>query len=56
MDFFLPQIPEEEKNLGPHDRMIHVYHFLKDTAPNQMVRLIVLYVYSFYLVLKIRSK
>ncbi|GAU36434.1 hypothetical protein TSUD_19700 [Trifolium subterraneum] len=29
-------IPEEEKNLGPHDRMIHVYHFLKDTAQNQM--------------------
>ncbi|XP_004498059.1 ubiquitin C-terminal hydrolase 12-like isoform X2 [Cicer arietinum] len=30
------EIPEEEKNLGPHDRMIHVYHFLKDTAQNQM--------------------
>ncbi|PNY14020.1 ubiquitin carboxyl-terminal hydrolase 12-like protein [Trifolium pratense] len=29
-------IPEEEKNLGPNDRMIHVYHFLKDTAQNQM--------------------
>ncbi|KAI4305785.1 hypothetical protein L6164_029129 [Bauhinia variegata] len=30
------EIPEEEKNLGPHDRLIHVYHFTKDTAPNQM--------------------
>ncbi|XP_024631332.1 ubiquitin carboxyl-terminal hydrolase 12 isoform X5 [Medicago truncatula] len=30
------EIPEEEKSLGPHDRMIHVYHFLKDTAQNQM--------------------
>ncbi|XP_027344833.1 ubiquitin carboxyl-terminal hydrolase 12-like isoform X3 [Abrus precatorius] len=30
------EIPEEEKNLGPHDRLIHVYHFNKDTAQNQM--------------------
>ncbi|KAI5394667.1 ubiquitin C-terminal hydrolase 12 [Lathyrus oleraceus] len=30
------EVPEDEKNLGPHDRMIHVYHFLKDTAQNQM--------------------
>ncbi|CAK8537192.1 unnamed protein product [Lathyrus sativus] len=30
------EIPEDEKNFGPHDRMIHVYHFLKDTAQNQM--------------------
>ncbi|XP_027931648.1 ubiquitin carboxyl-terminal hydrolase 13-like isoform X1 [Vigna unguiculata] len=30
------QIPEEEKNLGSHDRLIHVYHFTKDTAQNQM--------------------
>ncbi|KAK6944170.1 MATH/TRAF domain [Dillenia turbinata] len=30
------QIPEEEKNLGPHDRLIHVYHFNKETAQNQM--------------------
>ncbi|KAG4953164.1 hypothetical protein JHK87_038758 [Glycine soja] len=30
------EIPEEEKNLGPHDRLIHVYHFTKDTAQNQM--------------------
>jgi len=33
----LLQIPEEEKNLGPHDRLIHVYHFTKDTTQNQMV-------------------
>jgi len=33
----LPQIPEEEKNLGPHDRLIHVYHFMKDTTQNQVV-------------------
>jgi hypothetical protein len=56
MNFLLPQIPEEVKNLGPHDRMIHVYHFLKDTAQNLMVRLIDLYVYTFYLVLKIHLK
>ena len=31
------QIPEEEKNLGPHDRLIHVYHFMKDPNQNQMV-------------------
>ncbi|XP_054790211.1 ubiquitin C-terminal hydrolase 12-like isoform X1 [Prosopis cineraria] len=30
------EIPEEEKTLGPHDRVIHVYHFNKDTAQNQM--------------------
>ncbi|XP_071724792.1 ubiquitin C-terminal hydrolase 12-like isoform X2 [Rutidosis leptorrhynchoides] len=30
------EIPEEEKNLGTHDRLIHVYHFMKDTAQNQM--------------------
>ncbi|XP_028758046.1 ubiquitin carboxyl-terminal hydrolase 13 isoform X2 [Neltuma alba] len=30
------EIPEEEKNLGPHDRLIHVYHFTKDKAQNQM--------------------
>ncbi|EXC03812.1 Ubiquitin carboxyl-terminal hydrolase 12 [Morus notabilis] len=41
--FFFPtlflilfNIPEEEKNLGPHDRLIHVYHFTKETAQNQM--------------------
>jgi len=56
MDFSLLQIPEEEKSLGPHDRMIHVYHFLKDTAQNQMVRLNGFAVYAFYLVLKILIK
>uniref|UniRef100_A0A5B6Z851 ubiquitinyl hydrolase 1 n=1 Tax=Davidia involucrata TaxID=16924 RepID=A0A5B6Z851_DAVIN len=30
------EIPEEEKNLGSHDRLIHVYHFVKDTAQNQV--------------------
>ncbi|XP_034224980.1 ubiquitin carboxyl-terminal hydrolase 12 isoform X5 [Prunus dulcis] len=30
------EIPEEEKNLAVHDRLIHVYHFTKDTAQNQM--------------------
>ncbi|XP_037496823.1 ubiquitin carboxyl-terminal hydrolase 13 isoform X3 [Jatropha curcas] len=29
------EIPEEEKNLGPNDRLIHVYHFMKDPAQNQ---------------------
>jgi ubiquitin carboxyl-terminal hydrolase 7 len=32
----LKQIPEEEKNLGPHDRLIHVYHFMKDPNQNQI--------------------
>ncbi|KAK6942493.1 MATH/TRAF domain [Dillenia turbinata] len=30
------EIPEEEKSLGPHDRLIHVYHFTKESAQNQM--------------------
>uniref|UniRef100_A0A0E0MMI1 ubiquitinyl hydrolase 1 n=1 Tax=Oryza punctata TaxID=4537 RepID=A0A0E0MMI1_ORYPU len=30
------EIPEEEKNLGPHDRLIHVYHFMKDPNQNQI--------------------
>ncbi|KAJ0905468.1 putative ubiquitinyl hydrolase 1 [Helianthus annuus] len=30
------EIPEEEKNLGPQDRLIHVYHFTKEAAQNQM--------------------
>ncbi|KAI8573371.1 hypothetical protein RHMOL_Rhmol01G0271900 [Rhododendron molle] len=30
------EVPEEEKNLGLHDRLIHVYHFTKETAQNQM--------------------
>ncbi|CAA6667135.1 unnamed protein product [Spirodela intermedia] len=29
------EVPEEEKNLGPQDRLIHVYHFMKDPQ-NQM--------------------
>ncbi|KAK7344727.1 hypothetical protein VNO77_14702 [Canavalia gladiata] len=32
------EIPEEEKNLGTHDRLIHVYHFMKDTTQNQQVQ------------------
>jgi ubiquitin carboxyl-terminal hydrolase 7 len=31
------EIPEEEKNLGPNDRLIHVYHFMKDPLQNQVV-------------------
>ncbi|KAJ0087958.1 hypothetical protein Patl1_32831 [Pistacia atlantica] len=30
------KIPDEEKNLGPQDRLIHVYHFTKESAQNQM--------------------
>ncbi|XP_058007535.1 ubiquitin C-terminal hydrolase 12 isoform X5 [Hevea brasiliensis] len=30
------EIPEEEKNLVPNDRLIHVYHFMKDPAQNQV--------------------
>ncbi|XP_058189954.1 ubiquitin C-terminal hydrolase 12-like isoform X4 [Rhododendron vialii] len=30
------EVPEEEKNLGNNDRLIHVYHFTKETAQNQM--------------------
>lgn len=37
--FFCIQIPEEEKNFGPHERLIHVYHFITETAQNQLVRL-----------------
>ncbi|XP_020097191.1 ubiquitin carboxyl-terminal hydrolase 12-like isoform X1 [Ananas comosus] len=32
------EIPEEEKSLGPHDRLIHVYHFMKDPNQNQMLQ------------------
>ncbi|XP_047317726.1 ubiquitin C-terminal hydrolase 12-like isoform X2 [Impatiens glandulifera] len=32
------EISEEEKNLGPHDRLIHVYHFTKEAAQNQMIQ------------------
>ncbi|PHT70999.1 hypothetical protein T459_26103 [Capsicum annuum] len=31
-------IPEEEKNLDPHSRLIHFYHFMDDTAQNQAGR------------------
>ncbi|XP_010557963.1 PREDICTED: ubiquitin carboxyl-terminal hydrolase 12-like [Tarenaya hassleriana] len=30
------EIPEEEKNIGPNDRLIHVYHFTKESGQNQM--------------------
>ncbi|CAN1298213.1 Ubiquitin C-terminal hydrolase 12 [Linum perenne] len=30
------EIPEEEKQIGPNDRLIHVYHFMKDTAQTQV--------------------
>ncbi|KAD4584001.1 hypothetical protein E3N88_21602 [Mikania micrantha] len=29
------EIPEEEKDFGPQDRLIHVYHFMKETTQNQ---------------------
>ncbi|XP_057422809.1 ubiquitin C-terminal hydrolase 13-like isoform X2 [Lotus japonicus] len=32
------EIPQEEKNLGPEDRLIHVYHFMKDTAHDQQIQ------------------
>ncbi|MFS7983042.1 putative ubiquitinyl hydrolase 1 [Helianthus anomalus] len=32
------EIPEEEKDLGPQDRLIHVYHFTKDASQNQQVQ------------------
>ena len=32
------EIPEEEKNIGPNDRLIHVYHFTKETVQNQQVQ------------------
>jgi hypothetical protein len=31
------QIPEEEKELGPQERLIHVYHFTRDASQNHMV-------------------
>ncbi|KAK1426169.1 hypothetical protein QVD17_14838 [Tagetes erecta] len=30
------EIPEEEKNFGPQDRLIHVYHFNKDNNQTQV--------------------
>ncbi|XP_048623179.1 ubiquitin C-terminal hydrolase 12-like isoform X2 [Brassica napus] len=32
------EIPEEEKNIGPNDRLILVYHFAKETGQNQVVQ------------------
>ncbi|XP_010519991.1 PREDICTED: ubiquitin carboxyl-terminal hydrolase 12-like [Tarenaya hassleriana] len=32
------EIPEEEKNIGPNDRLIHVYHFTKESGQNQQVQ------------------
>ncbi|KAJ9159658.1 hypothetical protein P3X46_025145 [Hevea brasiliensis] len=32
------KILDEEKNLAPNDRLIHVYHFMKDPAQNQQVQ------------------
>ncbi|XP_047971318.1 ubiquitin C-terminal hydrolase 12-like isoform X2 [Salvia hispanica] len=29
------EIPEEEKHLGPHDRLIHVYHFMNEGNQNK---------------------
>ena len=31
------QVPEEEKDLGSQDRLIHVYHFTRDASQNHMV-------------------
>ncbi|CAA0824349.1 Ubiquitin carboxyl-terminal hydrolase 13 [Striga hermonthica] len=30
------EIPEEERNLGEHDCLIHVYHFMNEETQNQM--------------------
>ncbi|KAH8931222.1 hypothetical protein BDL97_19G010400 [Sphagnum fallax] len=32
------EIPEEEKELGPQERLIHVYHFTRDASQNHMVQ------------------
>eukprot|EP00898_Chlorokybus_atmophyticus_P001501 jgi/Chlat1/2351/Chrsp17S02617 len=32
------EIPEDEKNMGPNDRLIHVYHFTKDPAHTSMLQ------------------
>jgi ubiquitin carboxyl-terminal hydrolase 7 len=32
------EIPEEERNLSPGDRLIHVYHFTKDSSQNHMIQ------------------
>ncbi|KAG2601030.1 ubiquitin C-terminal hydrolase 12-like isoform X1 [Panicum virgatum] len=31
----IEEVPEEEKNAGPQDRLVHVYHFFKDNHHNQ---------------------
>ncbi|KAL3627977.1 hypothetical protein CASFOL_028079 [Castilleja foliolosa] len=31
-----PVLIQEEENLGPNDRLIHVYHFTKESAQNQV--------------------
>jgi len=31
----IEEVPEEEKNAGPRDRLVHVYHFFKDNHLNQ---------------------
>jgi len=31
----IEEVPEEEKNAGPRDRLVHVYHFFKDNHHNQ---------------------
>ncbi|KAK6156222.1 hypothetical protein DH2020_010470 [Rehmannia glutinosa] len=36
-------IPEEERNLSPQARLIHVYHFMKDTTQNQVWKFAFLY-------------
>eukprot|EP00250_Pteridium_aquilinum_P017737 c23759_g1_i1 orf=877-4185(-) len=32
------EIPEEEMQMGPHSRAIHVYHFTRDAAQNHMLQ------------------
>nr|XP_024389477.1 ubiquitin carboxyl-terminal hydrolase 12-like isoform X2 [Physcomitrium patens] len=32
------EVPDEEKELGPQDRLIHVYHFTRDASQNYMVQ------------------
>eukprot|EP00897_Mesotaenium_endlicherianum_P006819 jgi/Mesen1/6165/ME000317S05299 len=31
------EVPAEEEEMGPQDRLIHVYHFTRDTSQNPMV-------------------
>jgi ubiquitin carboxyl-terminal hydrolase 7 len=39
------QIPDEEAELGSQDRLIHVYHFNRDSSPNHVVCASVLLLY-----------